>query len=73
MLTIDSDTPFAFLGRNIFRTAGGFLLDMAVRKDNFCNRIKVLTNRQKDPFEVYDYITDSIEKYNTEALFSSFR
>ncbi|HER41270.1 MAG TPA: hypothetical protein ENO10_08630, partial [Salinimicrobium catena] len=65
LLTIDSDQPFAYLGKNLFRSVGGLLRDITEKTGHATDRYKVLTKGGKDPYEVYEYITDRIEKYNT--------
>jgi hypothetical protein len=69
LLTVDSDQPFAYLGRNLFRTFGGLIHDLTSNSGHAGERYRVLSKGQKDPFEVYDYIASTIEKNNTEARF----
>ncbi|MBN2862759.1 MAG: polysaccharide deacetylase family protein [Bacteroidales bacterium] len=69
LLTIDSDQPFAYLGKNLFRSVGGLLRDITDRTGHATDRYKVLTKGEKDPYEVYEYIIASIEKHNTDARF----
>jgi hypothetical protein len=69
LLTIDSDQPFAYLGKNFLLSFGGMIRDFASKTGRAGDRYKVVTHEKKDPFEVYDYITGSIEKYYCEAKF----
>jgi hypothetical protein len=69
LLTIDSDQPFAYLGKNLLASFGGMIRDIARKSGHAADRYKVVTHEKKDPFEVYDYITGSIEKYSSEAKF----
>lgn len=69
LLTIDSDQPFAYLGKNLLVSAGGMIRDMAMKKDHASERYKVMKHERKDPYEVYDYILGTIEKHGTEASF----
>ena len=69
LLTIDSDQPFAYLGKSLMSSFGGMIRDLTSGDGHAGDRYKVVTHEKKDPFEVYDYITESIEKYNTEAIF----
>ncbi|MGD0342682.1 MAG: polysaccharide deacetylase family protein [Bacteroidales bacterium] len=69
LLTIDTDQPFAYLGRNFLKSFGGMILDLTKGDGHAGDRYKVVNHEKKDPFEVYDYITGSIEKYKTEAIF----
>lgn len=69
LLTIDTDQPFAFSGRNILRTLGGFMHDITAGTGNTYNRYRVLAKKAKDPYDVYDYIADKIKETNTDARF----
>jgi hypothetical protein len=69
LLTIDSDEPFAYLGKNLFRSVGGLLRDLKNNKGHAVERYKILAREEKDPYEVFDYIIEKIETSNTEARF----
>ncbi len=69
ILTIDSDQPFAYLGKSILRSVGGLLRDITVRSGDATSRYKVIAKGEKDPYEVYDYIIGNIEKHKTDARF----
>ena len=69
LLTIDSDQPFAYLGRNLIRTAGGLIHDIVTKAGNAGERFRVLTNKSKDPFDVFNYIISNIEATGTDARF----
>ena len=69
LLTLDSDQPFAYLGKTIARSFGGLIHDIARRPGHAGERYRVIAKGQKDPYEVYDYITDKIERNNTDAMF----
>jgi hypothetical protein len=69
LLTIDSDQPFAYLGKNFLKSFGGLIRDLTNADGNAGERYKVVNHEKKDPFEVYDYITGTIEKYRAEAIF----
>jgi hypothetical protein len=69
LLTIDSDQPFAYLGKNLLRSFGGLIRDITTGDGHAGDRYKVVNHEKKDPFEVYDYITGSIEKQKAEAVF----
>ncbi|MCU0455207.1 MAG: polysaccharide deacetylase family protein [Bacteroidales bacterium] len=69
MLTIDSDQPFAYLGKNFIVSMGGFIRDVADRKKDASDRFRVTRHEIRDPFEVYDYILDRITASGTEARF----
>ena len=69
LLTIDSDQPFAFLGKGMIRSMGALLRDLTIRKGHASDRLRVLTRDEEDPFQVYDYIINSIEKSGSTARF----
>lgn len=69
LLTVDADQPFAYLGRDLIRTSGGLLHDIAARSRNAGERLRVLANKAKDPFDVFNYIISNIEATGTDARF----
>ena len=69
LLTVDSDQPFAYLGRNLMRSFGGLIHDLTAKSGHAGERYRVVTRGKKDPYEVYDYIADEIDKNNTDARF----
>jgi len=69
LLTIDSDQPFAYLGKNFLKSFGGLIRNLTTGDGHAGERYKVVNHEKKDPFEVYDYITASIEKNRAEAIF----
>lgn len=69
LLTIDSDQPFAYLGRTLARSVGGLIHDLTLRPGHAGERYRVVARGQKDPYEVYDYITDKIDRNNTDTIF----
>lgn len=68
LLTVDTDQPFAYLGKNLFRSIGGILNDI---KDsgNASYRFKTVAKGEKDPFQVFDYIIQNIDNTGTDARF----
>jgi hypothetical protein len=69
LLTIDSDQPFAYLGKNLLYSVGGLIRDMTIKKGHATDRYKVVTHEMKDPYEVYDYILENIERHNADTRF----
>ncbi len=69
LLTTDTDQPFAYLGKNLLRTAVGVIHDLAARPGNAGERFRVLTNKAKDPFDVFDYLISKIEATGTDVRF----
>jgi hypothetical protein len=69
LVTFDTDEPFEYLGKGIFRSIGGLLRDLTVPDGHASDRYNTVAKGKPDPFEVFGYITDSIEKNNTDAKF----
>jgi hypothetical protein len=69
LITIDSDQPFAYLGKSLLTSFGGMIRDLTYGEGHAGDRYKVVIHEKKDPFEVYDYISGTIEKYQAEAFF----
>lgn len=69
LLTIDSDQPFAYRAKNIFRNTGGFVRDILKDRKVSLDRYRVLSGLQKDPFQVYDYIIEKIEENSVDTRF----
>ena len=69
LVTFDVDEPFAYLGRNLFGNIGGFFRDFTSKSKNAGNRLRCLAGKEKDPYEVFDYMTESSDHNNTDARF----
>lgn len=69
LVTFDIDEPFAFLGRNLIGNIGGFIHDITSKSKNAGHRLGCLTGGEKDPYEVFDYMTGLTDKYKTEMKF----
>jgi hypothetical protein len=69
MLTIDTDEPFAYLGRSLLRSLGGFLGDIKNSDGHPGERYRIVAKGEKDPYEVFDYIIEKIESYKTDVMF----
>jgi hypothetical protein len=69
LLTIDTDQPFAYLGKNILSSIGGLFRDLTSGEGHPGDRYRIVVKGEKDPYEVFDYIIDSIEKYKADARF----
>jgi hypothetical protein len=62
--TIDIDNAWAFLNKGFWRTAGAFTQSLLkVKISELKSRIKVLSGKEKDPYDTYDYL-DSVFKGN---------
>jgi hypothetical protein len=69
LLTIDIDQPFEFLGKNVFRSLGGFIRDISDRTGKAEKRYRTVRKGDKDPYDVFDYIAGQIEKTGSDARF----
>jgi hypothetical protein len=69
LLTIDTDQPFAYQGKNIFRSIGGLFNDKNAGTSNMSDRYRIIAKGEKDPFDVFDYIFENIEKNNIDSRF----
>lgn len=69
LLTIDTDQPFAYQGKNIFRSLGGLLHDRNRTPVNMSDRYRIIARGEKDPFDVFDYILENIEMHSTDVRF----
>jgi hypothetical protein len=69
LLTIDSDQPFAFRGKGLLRSIGGLINDLKSNTGNAGERYRIVTRGEKDPYEVFDYIFENLEKNNTDVRF----
>jgi hypothetical protein len=60
---------YAYKYKGVLRTFGGFLSDLfSLRLQTFWDRILVLVNFKKDPYDTYDQILRFKEEYNTDTM-----
>jgi hypothetical protein len=69
LLTIDIDQPFEFLGKDVFRCLGGLFLDISKKSGKARERYRTVAKGDKDPYDVFDYIIEQIEKSGSDARF----
>jgi hypothetical protein len=69
LLTIDTDQPFAYLGKNFLGSIGGLFRDLTTSEGHPADRYRIVVRGEKDPYEVFDYIIENIQKYNADARF----
>jgi hypothetical protein len=69
LLTIDVDEPFAYLGKNLMGNIGGFLHDITSKSNSAGHRFGCLRGGEKDPYEIFDYLTESITREKAETKF----
>ncbi len=68
--TIDIDNAFAFKAKGFTRLWGGFAKAI-IRKDyeDIRSRFRYIFLRKQDPFDVYDYLNQIHQRYQTKTLF----
>ncbi len=69
LLTIDIDQAFAYKGRNLVRSLGGFIRDLTNSDRHAADRYRTMTGNGKDPFDVFDFITGKAAEYSTDTHF----
>lgn len=68
--TFDIDSTFAYKGKGAFRTTAGILKDLSKGRINRVkDRIQVLIQKRKDPFDTFDKITQIAEQYPKTRCF----
>lgn len=67
-LTIDTDEPFAYLGKGLLRTLGGLLIDIK-NQGPVAERYMILKKDKEDPYQVFDYISKKIEESKVNVTF----
>ncbi len=69
LLTIDIDQPFAYLGKDIFRSIGGLFTDIGNKDGKAAERYRTVAKGVRDPFDVFDYIFEMIEINGAQVHF----
>lgn len=69
LLTVDTDRPYAYYGKGIFRSIGGLLRDKNTTPASVGDRYRIMSGGGKDPYDVFDYIISSIEKNEIDSKF----
>jgi hypothetical protein len=70
ILTYDIDIAYKFKGRNISRTFGSAAKDiLRLHFKNVFDRIKALLNIQKDPWDIYEDLGETITKNQLNSIF----
>jgi len=68
--TFDVDNVFAYKQKGFIRNFGGFFRDLfRFRIRNLFERVLVLTNFRKDPYNTYDYILNISKKNKIKTIF----
>lgn len=69
LLTSDADQPFAYLGKGLIRSLGGLFRDITNNERHVGERYNTMAKGEKDPYQVFDYIIEIIEKYKSDVRF----
>lgn len=69
LLTIDTDQPFAYLGKNIFRSFGSFFREKQGIHNTIGDQYRIMTKEEKDPFDIFDWVIETIEKNSLDTIF----
>jgi hypothetical protein len=69
MLTVDIDQPFAYLGKDIFHSLGGLINDVSHKAGKAGERYRTIAKGEKDPYDVFDYIFETIDRYSSGIRF----
>jgi len=68
--TIDIDNAYAYLGKSFSRTAGGYAKALVKSdSDDFLRRKNVLSGKEKDPYDTYDFQFTLHKKYNLKPIY----
>jgi hypothetical protein len=65
--TIDIDNAYKYKFKGFVRTLAGILSDKSLAKIK--QRLAIILNRQKDPFDCYDFLIDAHRQTNTKAIY----
>ncbi len=70
IVTYDIDVAFKFKGRSFVRNAGSTLKDL-LKFDlkNILKRFQTLSNRNRDPWDTYDYLHKTIDDNKLQSIF----
>ena len=68
--TIDIDLAWVYKNKGLIRTLGGFYKSLVRRNlPEFTQRLRVLLNKEPDPFDSYSYLLDLQKKYNFNPIY----
>lgn len=69
LLTIDSDQTFAYPGKSLLNSIGGLFRDFKNKTVTTGEIYRSIAGDEKDPYGIFDYIIDCIEKNGPEVRF----
>ncbi|HEX2968856.1 MAG TPA: polysaccharide deacetylase family protein [Bacteroidales bacterium] len=69
LLTVDTDEPFAYTGKNFLESAGKTMNEILHHPGMFRRNSGYKEHKKKDPFDVFEYISESTQKFKSEVIF----
>ena len=69
LVTVDIDEPFEYLGKDVLRNIGNLLKELGSKSGKAGERYRTVTKGEKDPWDVFDYITETVAETGSEARF----
>lgn len=68
--TVDIDNAYAYLGKGLVRTLGGYMRDVVqFRPGEMWQRTKTFLGLMHDPYETFDHQLELQEKYGFESIY----
>lgn len=68
--SVDIDNAYAYLGKGVLRTVGGFLKDVvSLNFTELKARTRTILGLEPDPFETFDYVLGLQEQYKFDTLY----
>jgi hypothetical protein len=69
LVTVDVDQPFQYLGKNVLGNISGFIKGIGRKESQTSDRYRTLAKGEKDPWDVFDFILETIAKNSADAKF----
>lgn len=70
VVTYDIDVAYQYKGKNFVKNIGAAIKDVSkFRFKNIFKRIPVIKNKQKDPWDVYDFLKHTITENKLDSIF----
>ncbi len=66
--SIDIDNAYKYKHKGFVRTLAGFVTDIKYKK-NISERLKVIFNKKRDPYDEYDFLIEIHKKYNINCIY----
>ena len=65
--TVDIDNVYKYKHKGFVRTLAGLLSDRSLKKIG--QRMRIILDREKDPFDCYDFLIDAHKQTNSKAIY----